>query len=364
MENLIFVNDNNPSGARGMARYFRYALDGIISHYGNRVLIFSPSNGNYGSARHIHPLQFKGSEQIALHEKLATLTVWRTHPSAIFSAWFTAIPTDLPQAFVFYDMILERFPHLQPWYRVPLRNLIAERKRSLERADRVVAISQSTATDIISFYPRINPAKIVIIPLGVSPFFLEATRPRHDQAAKPYFLYVGFRTGHKNFLRLLTAYGQSGLAKEFNLRVISHAPLDVQERDILRQYQLQDNIQMVHDADENELRRSYSESIAFVYPSVYEGFGLPILEAMACGTIVITSNTSSMPEVGGEAALYFDPNDVEAIAAALRRAVNLSTLEREQRITAGVARARTFTWERCQQQTVALIEKLIRGDIP
>ena len=110
-------------------------------------------------------------------------------------------------------------------------------------------------------------------------------------------------------------------------------------------------------------RRAYAGAYAFVYPSLYEGFGLPILEAMASRTLVCTSNVSSMPELGGESALYFVPESVESIAACLIRSAAMTTEERCSRIESGVERARFFAWERCVTQTIDVLRDLAaKGD--
>lgn len=356
---MIFVNDNVPWGARGMARYFSHALDGLIDHFGDQIIVFSPIARDYRPATHLPALHFKGSEQLGLHDKLATWAVRRARPQALYSAWFNAIRTSVRQAIVVYDLIYERFPSYHSWMQTPLRNLARERQSSLERADSILAISHSTARDILTYYPRVEPARIRITPLGVDALFFAARPAPRTSPGRPYLLYVGFRTGHKNFLRLLEAYGRSGLARDFALRVISALPCRADERQVIDRYQLGAHVQWVPSASDAELCAHYAEAAAFVYPSEYEGFGLPIVEAMAAGTVVVTSNVSSMPEIGGSAALYFDPYDIDSIAAKLQAAVELSAAERQQRLDEGQARARTFTWERCQQQTVAAIRELL-----
>ncbi len=356
---MIFINDNVPLGARGMARYFGHALGGLIDHFRDQIVVFSPIARDFRPAAHLPALHFKGSEQLGLHDKLATWAVWRTRPQVLYSAWFNAIRTSIPQAIVMYDLIYERFPGYHSWKQTPLRNLARERRNSLERADLILAISHSTARDLVAYYPRIDLARIRITPLGVEPFFFADRSAPRATLERPYLLYVGFRTGHKNFLRLLEAYGRSGLAHDFALRVVSALPCRADEQEVIDRYQMGTHIQWMPSASDAELRAHYAGAAAFVYPSEYEGFGLPILEAMAAGTVVVTSNVSSMPEIGGSAALYFDPYDIDSIATGLRAAVELSAAERQQRFDEGQARARTFTWERCQQQTIEAIRELL-----
>jgi glycosyltransferase involved in cell wall biosynthesis len=202
-------------------------------------------------------------------------------------------------------------------------------------------------------YPHIDTSKIVVIHLGVSNFFFEPIQPLANNQ-KPYFVYVGHLISYKNFLRLLIAFGQSGLGKEFDLRVIAPGQdgFNAEETTVIEKYHLQNSIHLMNNVNEEILRDSYANAVALAFPSEYEGFGFPVLETMAGGTLVAASNTSSLPEVGGDVAFYFDPYDTDSIADCLLRVVQLSSEERRERIDRGIARAREFTWERCVWKTV------------
>lgn len=357
---MIFINDNVPVGARGMERYFNHVTNGIIEHFGKNVVNFSARERDYEPATHIRAKRFKGSEQFNFHDLQATWHIHFKRPDLVFSAWFTTLKVCVPQVIVVYDAIYEKFPHYHSWQQTPLRNLYRERRKSLEQATKIIAISQSTANDFLAIYPQIAADKISVIHLGVDDSFFQDTVTPPISIQKPYLLFVGFRTGHKNFIRLLTAFGQSNLAQKYDLHVISSAPFNSAELEVMRQYHLSNAVKLHGHVTEAELRAAYANAIAFIYPSEYEGFGLPILEAMASGTIVLTSNLSSMPEIGGDIALYADPFDVASLADGLQRTVGLSSNERQQRMTQGIQWARSFTWNRCQEQTVHLLENLLQ----
>jgi glycosyltransferase involved in cell wall biosynthesis len=361
MAERIFLNDNIPSQAtmRGVTRYFKHITDGLIAHFGCQITVFSVEQRQYTPATHIRSVRFKGSEQFCLHDLLSALVMRRLRPGLVFSPWCSNVFTSAPKIFTIYDFTYELFPQYRFRGRVPLRNLLQERKKCIEQAEVLLTISHSTARDILSAYPHLNPAKVVVTQLGVSPYFFDFPPKNELTTGRPYLLYIGTRGGYKNFLRLLLAYAQSGLAQEINLKVISSAPITFEETEIIRKYQLTSAVQFIPSADEAELRTAYANAVAFIYPSEYEGFGLPILEAMASGTLVATANAASMPEVGGEAAFYFDPYQVEDITESLKRVVNLPADQRAQRVAAGLQHAHTFTWERCQQQTIALFERLL-----
>jgi glycosyltransferase involved in cell wall biosynthesis len=359
----ILLNDNIRSHAaqRGAARYFEYVTDGLIAHFGSQIMVCSPVVRDYGAAQYIRTPRFPGSGRLGMHDLSATMIAHIKHPALIFSPYYGSVRTRIAQIFTVYDMIPEmiNLPAGQDDSRI--LKAIAEKKRCFERAAALLAISNSTARDILSVYPHLHASMIKVIPLGVDTFFFERSQVDNRAQAKPYFLYVGNRGGHKNFRRLLTAYGQSGLASAFDLRVISpgHHAFSTDEVDCIRSFQLEASVQLRSAVSETELRESYASAVALVYPSEYEGFGLPILEAMASGTLVATSNVSSMPEVGGNVAFYFDPRNSETIVETLKQMTYLSIVERQRRIAQGVVHARTFTWEQCQYKTIKVVEELL-----
>jgi glycosyltransferase involved in cell wall biosynthesis len=359
----IFLNDNirSHTAQRGVARYFEHVTTGVIAHFGSRAMICSPIVRDYGTAHFIRTLRFPGSGGLGIHDLSATAIALIEQPTLIFSPYYGNIRTRIAQIFTVYDMIAEMISLPAGQDDPRILKTIAEKKCCFERAVALLAISHSTARDMISVYPRLNANMIKVISLGVDTFFFERSQSDNHAQAKPYFLYVGNRGGHKNFRRLLTAYGQSGLAEAFDLKVISPSgnSFTSEETDCIRTFRLEAAVQLRSAVSETELRDCYAGAVALVYPSEYEGFGLPLLEAMASGTLVATSNISSMPEVGGDIAFYFDPYMIESIGATLRHVAYLPTTERQQRIAQGIARARTFTWEKCQQKTIDTLEALL-----
>jgi glycosyltransferase involved in cell wall biosynthesis len=361
---MIFVNDNTPSHTtmRGTARYVRKVVDGLIEYFGSQVVVYSPEARDYGAAKHIPAIRFRGIRRLGLHDRLASLVAAYYHPRVFYSTFFGKARTPAAEVFTVYDMSMELSVQQTPHVSLDVRRDIADKKHCLERADLLLAISESTAGDIRRLYPQVNPDKIVVTPIGVDDFFFqhpEAVIDRPAPSSRPYFLFVGYRGGHKNFMPLLAAFGQSWLANDYDLRVIAPEPPTPLEKDVVRTYGLQASLQFIAHVTDIGLRQNYAEATALVFPSTLEGFGLPIIEAMACGTLVATSNTSAMPEVGGDVALYFDPQQTDSIAECLRQIAALPSEERQHRIARGIARARTFTWKRCQQKTADAIHQLM-----
>lgn len=369
MTPLIFVNDNVPLGARGMERYFRHVTQAICADFQEAAVVFSPRTENYAPARSIQPWRFKGSEQFRLHEFQARRTLHTLRPQLIFSGWFAHFATTAPQVFVVYDLIYEKFPQHHARWQTPLRNLARERRLALERADHLIVISHSTARDLLQLYPQVDPERLSVIPLGVDDAFFGAapadaavtSAESTTTSARPYFLFVGFRSGHKNFGRLLDAFTQSGLHAVMDLRVISALPFTAEEEQQIRRSGAEAAVIWMGSQRDDALRAAYRHALAFIYPSEYEGFGLPILEAFAAGALVATANVSSMPEVGGDVAFYFDPLDTASLATCLQTLAALPDAARTARIAQGQARARDFSWRRCEAQTVQLLRSLIEN---
>jgi glycosyltransferase involved in cell wall biosynthesis len=368
----IFINDtiHSHGSQRGVTRCFNHITDGIIDRFSKDVVIYSPQLRDYGLAKHIHSLPrsiYRGSGRLGItkvmagiNDQLAGISAQREHASILYSPYYGNLKFKGIQVFTVYDMIHELFPQHFDHSRHDISSFIAEKKHCFERADVLVAISKSTADTILSFYPHIDSTKIKVAHLGVDEFFFQDSNSISHEINKPYFLYVGHRVLHKNFLRFLVAFGQSGLSKDFDLRVISPTEnsFSSKEAEVIAQHQLQGSVHLITSASEVQLRESYKNALAFVYPSEYEGFGLPILEAMASGALVATSNVSSMPEIGGQLAFYFDPYSSDSIAECLHRIMNLSTQQRSDYINRGIAHARTFTWQRCQQLMVNTLSNL------
>jgi glycosyltransferase involved in cell wall biosynthesis len=281
-------------------------------------------------------------------------------PQLYYGSYYGAVRTAARQVFTVYDLIHEIYapPDPDPL----LRRALEERRRCFDRAAALIAISHQTASDILRLHPSVDPSKIVVTHLGVDPLFFRAPTP---QTGLPYFLFVGIRAGSKNFRRLVEAFAEVSSATGIDLAVVSPGrPFTAEEHSLIRARNLEKRIRLHSDVSDAELAILYAGAVAFVYPTEYEGFGLPVLEAMAAGTLVAASRTSSIPEVGGEVPFYFDPQDTGSIAAVLAEVAAISADARRTRIEAGLRRARTFTWERCEMQTLAVFDRVLQGQPP
>lgn len=234
--------------------------------------------------------------------------------------------------------------------------------RSVQRASHVLADSLATKNDLIEFYG--TPfEKITVLYSGVEPRFApvndtearKAVRQRYNLPEVPYILSIGTVQPRKNYARLIEAVAALGPEhKDVHLVIAGgRGWLENPIYQAVRDFQLTDRVHFTGFARDEDLPTLYSDAVCLAYPSLYEGFGFPVLEAMACGTPVVTSNVSSMPEVAGDAALLIDPYDIDALVESLRRLLTDEVL-RSTLITRGFVQAAQFTWDRaaCQLRDI------------
>jgi glycosyltransferase involved in cell wall biosynthesis len=228
---------------------------------------------------------------------------------------------------------------------------------SVQRARRIIAVSESTKRDLVQQY-GISPAKIDVVYNGVDSGFrpLPAAEVAAFKAARGlpdrFILFVGTLEPRKNVIRLIESYARLPKARPPLMLVGGKGWLYDEMFARVEALDLADEIHIVGYVPAEDLCLWYNAADLFVYPSVYEGFGLPPLEAMACGTPVITSTTSSLPEVMGRAGLLVDPTDTEALTSAMEQVLT-SVEVRERMQAAGLARAQGFSWRETARRTVA-----------
>ncbi|MGE4447216.1 MAG: glycosyltransferase family 4 protein [Azospira sp.] len=263
-------------------------------------------------------------------------------------------PNGARRVLTVYDLIHERYPDLF----VNSEGTTRPKRVAANRVDHVICISESTRRDLVS-YCGVPEEKTSVVYLGVDVDFVQAVTPRRQYHPRPFLLYVGARGGYKNFERFVRAFSLSPrLRQEFDLLCFGGGQLQTAERQMIADAGLgPDQVVQMGGGDEI-LAALYQQAAAFVYPSLYEGFGIPPLEAMAVGCPVICSNSSSLPEVVGDAAESFDPLDEEAMLAAME-AVLASPSRRSALIAAGQTRYQQFTWEKCARETEAIYRKLL-----
>ncbi|MBF2034960.1 MAG: glycosyltransferase family 4 protein [Leptolyngbyaceae cyanobacterium T60_A2020_046] len=247
-----------------------------------------------------------------------------------------------------HDVIPLHFPR----WRSPLYHYFQHYvPRVLHQAAHILCNSETTAADLTRFY-GIPPHRMTAIPLG---YDAQNFRPL-DLPKQPYFLYLGRYDRHKNLGRLVDAFSQvQDHDCELWLVGAEDARYTPQIRALAEEKGVRDRVKIIGYAPYHDLPKLLSQAIGFVFPSLWEGFGLPVLEAMACGAPVITSNVSSLPEVAGEAALLVDPYHTEAIRDAMQQVLDDATLAQQLRHL-GLQRASQFSWQKTGRATANLIQ--------
>ena len=265
-----------------------------------------------------------------------------------------------------HDLALVRFPQFSKRF-LGERWSIHKTRRILQRATKIIAVSQSTANDLTNFY-QIPADKITVIYNGVGedfypccePGMIRSIRDRYDIHTDDYVLFTGGCEPRKNLERLLEAFLILH-RKVYPLSLVVVGGMGRRSHEIhqrIARLGLERNVVLPGHVPNPDLRLLYSGARLFVYPTLYEGFGMPVLEAMACGVPVITSNASSIPEVAGDAAFLIDPYDVQTLAEAMGSVLEDQNLHESLR-TRGLERVKAFSWESTAHQTLEVYKKCL-----
>ena len=250
-----------------------------------------------------------------------------------------------------YDMIPERLPDTRRRL-----DLLTLKRRYIESADHVICISQSTKDDLLDFYGS-EKAPTTVVHLGVDERFNPNAR-RIDGFPEKYVLFVGHRSQYKDAKTLMRAF--AAIATDFpdhTLMFAGGGPLSREERVLLESLAIADRTVQIGLPDD-AMPGAYAHATVFAFPSRFEGFGLPVLEAMACGTPTVLAHSTSLPEVGGAAARYFTPGDHEELAEQLA-AILSNPQESARMAVSGIKHAQAFTWNRTAHQTAEVYRQVL-----
>lgn len=376
----IVVNSIPAKGiVTGIGRYVRSLYDSILKQNGVDVTFFDGIR-----LEKVLPPSTDPTRPVALVDRLVSLPWWllaglravywlgfearlnvilKRLGASLYheTGFFPAKVNACPQIFTIYDLSLIKTPHFHPKDRVAFFRLFF--KRRLSFAEQIITISEFVRREVLELLP-LAPNKVTAIPLSPSEhFFPRPYSSVNDVVAKhglkkPYILAVGSIDPRKNLRLLIRAiallerkdlmlvivgwrgWGYGDLAKE------------------LEKLKAKIPVRFLGYLSDEELASLYTGAHFLVYPSLYEGFGLPVVEAMACGCPVICSNTSSLPEVAGDAAVFVSPYDVEGLAEKMKLLLDDEPL-RQDLIHRGFSRASQFSWERTAEETLRLFRSII-----
>ena len=283
------------------------------------------------------------------------MKLWR--PEVIHETYysnFTPHLNNVPRIVTAHDIIHELFSE-----GLNKSNIITQRKiNAFNRADHIISVSHNTKKDLTEFF-GISSEKISVIHLATDNASIINQFYSGAKYSRPFLLYVGPRAGYKNFVGFLKAVSQSQkLINEFDIVAFGGGHFLSEELIKIKSFGFKEGQVKQIGGDDSVLVSLYQEALAFVYPSLYEGFGIPPLEAMACRCPVISSNTSSMPEVIGDAGEYFDPKEPESIKVAIEKVVFSQSRIRDLK-TKGIERLKIFSWENCAKETLKIYKNIL-----
>ncbi|MGD2184189.1 glycosyltransferase family 4 protein [Lusitaniella coriacea] len=257
-----------------------------------------------------------------------------------------------PMIITVYDMIHEHFPEQLD----PDGQQIEQKRKAILDARVLLCISENTKQDLLECYPEVEE-KVRVTYLAAD-IDVSAIDSNQSVPESPYFIYVGGRWGYKNFNGLLRAFGKvASVCSDVMLCVVG-SPFNAAEEQFIADLKLRNRVRQYGHIDDRALATLYRHSVALVYPSLYEGFGIPLLEAMSCGTAVVASDCSSIPEVVGEAGILFNPNATGDLADILLFLLD-NPIERDRLIAKGYKRAKLFNWDKTVAQTLDAYRSLL-----
>ena len=276
------------------------------------------------------------------------------HPT-YYEAATVKIPRRRRTVLTVHDLIPEKYMADIPRF----RQLLDDRRELIATADFIQATSENTRRDLLATFP-VDPGRVRVTYWASCMGNVASLPPPPHQSGRPYFLYVGTRSKYKNFEVLLRAFASSGILRQNYAVVCFGGTGDFVEPEVefMQRHGMAECFAYVQ-GDDATLKGYYEHAVSLVYTSRYEGFGLPLLEAMECGCPPICCSLASVPEVVGDHAIFFDPDDPAGLAMALERVAGDRAL-RETLSLGGRARGALFSWDRAADQTHALYQEAVR----
>ena len=252
-----------------------------------------------------------------------------------------------PFVVTIHDMIPEIF--LRYFYNNV--ELIRNKRILMEKAAQIIAVSHHTRNDILRIYPEIPAEKITVIHHGQSFAVSESITEK-----KNYILYVGVRRFYKNFVRFIKAVSDILLKYDLHL-ICTGSPFDEDETALIEKFNIKNRVESKF-VSEEELKKLYEEALCFVFPSLYEGFGIPVLEAFSQNCPCLLSSASCFPEIGENAAEYFDPNSIDSMRNAIEKVIHSESLQKDM-IAKGKEVLKKYSWRKSAEQHSEVYKSII-----
>lgn len=351
----------------GISRYFYELIkrfDGNVNSCEVATLFSENAYYNKGVtpklSRAFSDFNFKGKGRITSSlNKMKSLREVRKgnfdvfHPT-YYDDYFLHRIKEKPFVITFHDMIHEKFSGQFESLKLDIK-IFDYKKELLEYSSKIIAISETTKNDIIDLFD-VDENKIDVIYHGNS--FHNFNTGNQRLVDEDYILFVGNRAIYKNFNFFVTAVSDLLLMNNLKLVCAGGGDFSFQEQSLLKLLKLENNVVLKKIENDSVLSNYYSNALFFCFPSLYEGFGIPILEAFACGCPTLSSNGGSLKEVGGDAAFYFDPTDVSSLRNAVNELINNEAL-RQSLTEKGNDRLKEFSWDKTFQETLEVYQSLV-----
>jgi glycosyltransferase involved in cell wall biosynthesis len=360
-----------PGGVGGTEIYLRHLLRGLAKvDRRNEYVVFTNRETDAGlvpqtrNFRIVPQAVRAGSRpaRILWEQTALPLSAARQGVDVLFNPGFTApFVAGCPSVTVFHDLQHKRHPEYFRWFDLPAWRFFLWGAAHLSRL--LLADSEPTRTDLLRYY-RLRPEKVRTVPLGVDPAFFEIGRKRAAGAgktAKPYILCASTLHPHKNLVRLVRAFVTLARRRpDLSLVITGVRGFHTEAVELaVKDAELGDRIRLTGWVPREELYTLFRDAHAFVYPSLFEGFGMPVVEAMAAGLPTACSAVEPVRSIAANGALCFDPNDTVAMIEALD-AVTTDDAVRARLMKAGPIRARAFSWERTAELTLKALREAAR----
>ena len=293
----------------------------------------------------------RGQKYLEKARRLITrMGISETQHKIWHSTYYSSLPFwKGPKVVTVYDLIYEKYPSLF----IDADKVISDKRREVTQADAVICISHSTKKDLHRYY-KVADEKVHVIYPGFNPVF--SSERIKIGGNQPFFLYVGSRAGYKGFRDLLKALVYGNIQSEIKLVVVGQ-PFSPEEKQAIEELKLKDRITLRTNIPDVELRFLYQHAIAFIYPSLAEGFGIPLLEAMACECPIVASHIPSTIEVAKDIPIYFEPGSHESLHTALDQALREGL--RASKGIEGLDRVNDFSWDKTAQATLDVYHSLL-----
>jgi len=300
----------------------------------------------------LHPLDHYCTEQFLKKKNIQ---------NGIFhSTYFTYYKNlKIPQIITLHDLIYEK---VYSNYSTLQKIFLAQKRKILQQTDHIICISETTAQDVEEYY-GIDKNKLSVIHHGISTVFnvphadISQFFLKDKNITLPYILYVGTRCGYKNFNRFIEAFSLWKEKINYQVVIVGGGKITQEEQKLFSKLKVENKILHFENVWDKDLVSFYQNATAFIYPSLYEGFGLPLLEAMISGTCTLCSDIPVFREIGQDIPIYFNPHDNSSIIAALEKIPYES--KNKGKIPRGIVRAREFAWKKTINKTLEVYKNLI-----